>query len=1297
MDETSELQLLNEKSKNNIEQYKECLLRRLKRDINNNNLIFSKDEKDFWKIFEIISAYYTDTILWNDVDIRIKEIKNCCYDNGKDVGIDSACDNKAVQAKYRINSETVKWDEIAKFLAVAKISDFPYNELYITTLPNTKLSKIKANEYKQFFITDELISNFKIKLDSVDLKYKYDKFKLRDYQIKALEYMYQDGDEDGEIKIALPCGSGKSHLIIEYIKSQKPNCCGIFVPSLLLLNQFKELLDEYKMKYCLVGTGYNEDIDYESDIFICVYNSAKLLEDIEFDVIFIDEAHHIYRPEIYVDNETIYDDTEEESFKDIINNLNAEKKIYLSATIDDANYKYSMRDAIDNGYLTDYDIHIPAYDDNITNQNIVDLINLHDEYRKILAYCNSVDNAKEISEYLNKHQIISASFDGETPLKQRMKHINDFENENIRILVTVNVLGEGINIPIADTCIFINNRESKINVIQCVGRILRIHPEKTISHIVLPCKNGEQMINKFIKIFADEDFRIKESIKKNKNGRIIMNTFNEKTGESILLDETIYDRFGNIIKDNFDEKYELVKQWIEIHKKLPNMGSKNSNEKKIGIWCNNMRQRKKQGKLIDERIKKLELLDGWYWEQKDPFDDWYNELKQWIGINKKLPSGMAKDPQEKQLGSWCCKQRASKKKGKLSDEKIKKLEELDGWYWEQDLFNDSYDELKQWIIINKKLPSEHSKDLHEKQLGNWCYRKRTDKKKGKLSNEKIKKLELLDGWYWEQDLFNDSYDELKQWIEINKKLPLEYSKDQQEKQLGRWISQKRVYKKKGKLSDEKIKKLELLDGWYWEQKDPFDDWYNELKQWIIINKKLPSENLKDLHEKQLGKWCSHKRKDKKEGKLVDEKIKKLELLDGWFWEQEDPFDDHYAELKQYIEINNKLPSENSKDLHEKQLGNWRANQRKYKKKGKLSDERIKQLELLDGWYWEQDLFNDSYDELKQWIIINKKLPSENSKDLHEKQLGNWCSHKRKDKKEGKLVDEKINKLELFEGWYWEQKDPFNDHYDELKQWIEIHKKIPSGMVKDPQEKQLGSWCCKQRASKKKGKLSDEKIKKLEELDGWYWEQDLFNDSYDELKQWIIINKKLPSENSKDLHEKQLGNWCSNKRRDKKKGKLSDVKIKKLELLDEWYWTDENINKVIESFDDSYDELKQWIEINKKLPSSTSKNQQEKQFGIWCCTQRRNQRKGKLSDERIKKLKLLDGWYWKQEDLFDDSYDELEQWIKINKKLPNKRSNNQEEKQIGIWCSYQRQNKKKGKLSDAKIKKIEKLPFWYWSK
>ena len=50
----------------------------------------------------------------------------------------------------------------------------------------------------------------------------------------------------------------------------------------------------------------------------------------------------------------------------------------------------------------------------------------------------------------------------------------------VHVLVTVEVLGEGINIPNADTCMFVEPRNSYRSIIQAIGRVLRHHPAKTL-------------------------------------------------------------------------------------------------------------------------------------------------------------------------------------------------------------------------------------------------------------------------------------------------------------------------------------------------------------------------------------------------------------------------------------------------------------------------------------------------------------------------------------------------------------------------------------------------------------------------------------------------------------------------------------------------------------------------------------------------------------------------------------------------------------------------------------------------
>jgi hypothetical protein len=395
----------------------------------------------------------------------------------------------------------------------------------------------------------------------------------------------------------------------------------------------------------------------------------------------------------------------------------------------------------------------------------------------------------------------------------------------------------------------------------------------------------------------------------------------------------------------------------------------------------------------------------------------------------------SKDEFEKRLGTFCSNKRQDKKNNKLSEDQIKLLETIDGWYWFQDdimlqkSFDDRYDEFKQWVEENGKMPSFTSEDELERELVSFYNNKREDKKNDKLSKDKIKLLEKIDEWYWIQDdimlqqTFDESYNDLKKWVEANGKIPSLTAKDEFERKLGSFCNNKRKDKKNNKLSEDQIKLLEIIDEWHWIQDDiilqeSFNDRYDDLKTWVDINKRIPSKESKDGTEKSLGYFCDNQKRKYKKNKLNDDKIKKLEKINEWTWNAyNDTFIENYNKLKQWTELNKKLPNERSKDSNEKKLGLFCRTQRSNKKNNKLSTDKIKQLELIDGWYWE-DLFNEKYNKLKRWVEVNKNLPKSNSEDKTEKKLGKFCTNLRGNKKKNNLSDDRINKLELIDGWYW---------------------------------------------------------------------------------------------------------------------------------------------------------------------------------------------------------------------------------------------------------------------------------------
>ena len=251
--------------------------------------------------------------------------------------------------------------------------------------------------------------------------------------------------------------------------ASSPTCTEvlIIVPLLALLDQFPPDFPGF----CKVGMGHNKKIDFEAKGFIAVTDSVHLLEKVKFDSIFMDEAHH-----------------------KLPARLPKSRELYqFSATYgEDVNvdFQYPMGKAIEDGVLCDYDITVPVLTAHHAYVCLADLLlKQAGKFRRVLAYCNCVAEAKRFRMVLKEVGLAAWHINGKTPLKRRNAVMEEFAGalqKPVHILVTVEVLGEGINIPNADTCMFVEPRRSYRSIVQAIGRVLRYHPEKTLAHVILP-------------------------------------------------------------------------------------------------------------------------------------------------------------------------------------------------------------------------------------------------------------------------------------------------------------------------------------------------------------------------------------------------------------------------------------------------------------------------------------------------------------------------------------------------------------------------------------------------------------------------------------------------------------------------------------------------------------------------------------------------------------------------------------------------------------------------------------------
>ena len=241
----------------------------------------------------------------------------------------------------------------------------------------------------------------------------------------------------------------------------------IIVPLCALLDQFAVDFPGF----CKVGTGHNEKIDFGAKGFIAVSKSVHLLQKLKFNTIFVDEAHHRLPPKL---------PKRRELFE-------------FSATLEQdegIDFQYTMGKAIEDGVLCDYDITAPAVTAHHAYVCLADLLMKQaGRFRRVLAYCNTVAEAKRFQMVLKELGLAAWHINSLTGWKERKRVMDEFAGslkKPVHVLVTVEVLGEGINIPNADTCMFVEPRNSYRSIIQAIGRVLRHHPAKPLGHIILP-------------------------------------------------------------------------------------------------------------------------------------------------------------------------------------------------------------------------------------------------------------------------------------------------------------------------------------------------------------------------------------------------------------------------------------------------------------------------------------------------------------------------------------------------------------------------------------------------------------------------------------------------------------------------------------------------------------------------------------------------------------------------------------------------------------------------------------------
>lgn len=292
-----------------------------------------------------------------------------------------------------------------------------------------------------------------------------------------------------------------------------------------------EISDDYDQNNIVINShiGKNKNI-----LIITTYDSlVKMYIETIPDLIICDESHHLVSDNNKLTNKIID--------KNLLKTINPNKYLFMTATpvtitktnenspitkiysMENENifgkcfYEYTFYDGIQDKCIVPFDILVcdklilknnnPTTD--IEKQNIYFNVVIEQMLKSIImfnlkrtiVYISNKAKAKKMKDMVSKiicnnndykffevDFIISEHLPKEEDPREPRDIINSFKKVDDKkwILITVRIFDEGMDIPICDSVLFAEPRHSETQIVQNIGRALRMHINKTKAYVILP-------------------------------------------------------------------------------------------------------------------------------------------------------------------------------------------------------------------------------------------------------------------------------------------------------------------------------------------------------------------------------------------------------------------------------------------------------------------------------------------------------------------------------------------------------------------------------------------------------------------------------------------------------------------------------------------------------------------------------------------------------------------------------------------------------------------------------------------
>lgn len=788
---------------------------------------------------------------------------------------------------------------------------------------------------------------------------------------------------------------------------------------------------------------------------------------------------------------------------------------------------------------------------------------------------------KLAQEFANRHgQLFPStktfSVSGEQPTSYRNLVLEEFKNSEKAIVSNARCLTEGVDVPTIDLVYFCDPKNSKVDIVQAVGRALRKKEGKKIGLIVVPIYHSKKdevensnssgsfkNLLQVIRSLCDQDERLQDEINfiafgkgKRKSNKIdiISSSFLEEQDKIILegfeekLRNSLFDQIIEKSSNNWDLWFLKFKEFLEINGKYPT----EKDNKELYRWIAQQRTLKTSGKLAYEAIRKLDSLNFIWNYQEWKWNQMYNLLLEHSQNSIFEPT----KENEPELCKWYVSQKSQLKKNTLDPFRVKLLSSIQFKGSHKDkkwLMN--FEEYKKFSLTSEFEPDSDS----EPELFKWMRSQKNQIRKGLLDEEKVKLFESILFRSGVDKKWTESYEQLITFKNSNANTWPQYNRNDPnttESKLYIFCQTMRKRFRENELSDYWFDKMVELDFNFGGKTDNWTQYWQEIKNLLA--------NRTSISVAEIGynaySWVLRHRKSYDEGKLSEIQTKKIEELnlDRFFetWEQK------FEKVKKWVLENGKIPT---KKLHI-DYNSWLYSQRSRYKNGNLNDDQISKLNEINfdleglGKEKNEQKWLERLKQFQEFVEKNNREPSYFGDDL-EKTLYLWASAQRAVKagnaRNRKPLSKKREQALNSIGFKWVGDgvgggESWEGRFSEFSTFVKDgHLTLPS-LIKG-ERNPLYTWWMNQKIAFRNNSLPDDKIELFYslglslEMDEKQIEQS-WDENFEEIKNHVDSSGifRLPHKIEGTLNP--LYSWFRNQKTAHRKGYLTEERIEKFEFI-----------------------------------------------------------------------------------------------------------------------------------------------------